>query len=157
MGNGSLWSNLAFENEVISYSNNKRLQVETVLLGISEHTNLCNKGVFSFIVLLQLRWPVEFKFSQVCYFMHILRYTKCEYWSLTITKRVKCLYRLGIILVWGPFDAFNHNVVINADIIVNVKIMWYEPTFRNSKTVVAIQNDWWDWRRTRSDGRVWWF
>ena len=29
---------------------------------------------------------IELKFSQVCYFMHMLRYTKWEDWSLTITN-----------------------------------------------------------------------
>ena len=71
MRTDSLWSNVVFDKKVISHSNIKRLQL---------------KGVFSFIFLLQLRWPVELKFSQICYFMHMLGYAKWEYWSLTITK-----------------------------------------------------------------------
>ena len=52
---------------------------------LKEHTNVCNNGVFfSCIILVQPRWPIEFKFSQACYFMHLLRYTKCKYWPLTI-------------------------------------------------------------------------
>ena len=47
--------------------------------------NLCDKSVSSSIILLQLRWPFESKFSQVCYFMHMLRD-----WSLTATKGVQC-------------------------------------------------------------------
>ena len=35
----------------------------------------CDKGVFSFIIISQLLRPIELKFSQVCYFMHMLRYT----------------------------------------------------------------------------------
>ena len=38
----------------------------------------CDKGVFSFINIPQLQRPIELKFSQVCYFMHMLRYTNCE-------------------------------------------------------------------------------
>ena len=32
---------------------------------------MCDKGVFSSIILSQLRRPIEFKFWQVCYFMHV--------------------------------------------------------------------------------------
>ena len=52
--------------------------------------DLCDKGVFFFHIISQLRRPIEFKFSQVCYCMHMLRYTKWEDWSLTITKGVHC-------------------------------------------------------------------
>ena len=40
--------------------------------------------------------PIESKFSQVCYFMHMLGYTKWEYRSLTISafKKVKLLILL---------------------------------------------------------------
>ena len=34
------------------------------------------------------RWPIEPKFSQICYFIHIVGYTKWEYLSLTVTKGV---------------------------------------------------------------------
>ena len=43
-------------------------------------------------ILSQLRWPFESNFSQVCYFVHMLRYTKWEDWSLTITNSVQCLW-----------------------------------------------------------------
>ena len=52
--------------------------------------------MFFFIILLQLRWPIESKFSQVCYFMHMLGYTKWEYWSLRITKCVQAFKRLRL-------------------------------------------------------------
>ena len=61
--NGSLWSNIVFEKEVTSHSNNKILQARSLLLGIWKHITLCNKCVF----LLQLRWPIESKFSQIGY------------------------------------------------------------------------------------------
>ena len=36
--------------------------------------NFCNTGVFSSIIISQLIRPIEFKFSQVCYFMHMLNF-----------------------------------------------------------------------------------
>ena len=56
---------------------------------IWKHTTSCDKGVFSSIIILQLRQPIEFKFSQFCYFM--LGYTMSEDWSFTITNSVQCL------------------------------------------------------------------
>ena len=47
---------------------------------------MCNKDISSFIVFLQLRWPI--KTQNICYFMHVLGY-QWEHWSLTITKRVQ--------------------------------------------------------------------
>ena len=35
------------------------------------------------VIFSQLRWPIEPKFSQVCYFIHTLWYTKC--WPLDNT------------------------------------------------------------------------
>ena len=62
MRNGSLWINVVFEKEVISHSNIERLQVCKC-----KRTNLCNKGVLYFTILMQLRWPIESKFSEICY------------------------------------------------------------------------------------------
>ena len=41
------------------------------------------------IIFSQLWWPIEPKFSQACYFMLMMGYTKWEHWSLIITKRVQ--------------------------------------------------------------------
>ena len=41
------------------------------------------------MIVSQLRKPIKSKFTQVCYFKHMLGYTKWEYWSLTITKSVQ--------------------------------------------------------------------
>ena len=49
------------------------------------------QDVFSSIIISQLLRPIEFKFSQVCYFVHMLRHTKWEDWSLTVTNDVQCL------------------------------------------------------------------
>ncbi len=66
----------------------------TPFSGIWKHTILCNKDVFSFTIFLQLQWPIEPKFEQLCYFMHVLGFTKWDYWSWTITKSITCLFKL---------------------------------------------------------------
>ena len=86
MRNCSLWSNIVFEKEVISHSNVKRLQAWSLWYKASEkkHTNLCNKGVFSVIILLLLRRPIEPKFSPICYV--------CVYVGLCVwTQQVRVL------------------------------------------------------------------
>ena len=68
---------------------------------VSENTKLRVTSVFfSSIIILQLRRPMEFKFSQVCYFMRMLRYTKWEDWSLTIIKGVHCF----LIKTWHDYS-----------------------------------------------------
>ena len=71
-----------------------RIDFEVPKSSIWKHTTSCDMNVFSFIIISQLRRPIEFKLSQVCYFMHtcMLRYNKCEDWSMTITKCVQCLW-----------------------------------------------------------------
>ena len=64
------------------------LEFEVSKSSIWTHTTSCDKGVYSFIIISQLWRPIELKFSQVCYFMHMLRYSKWEDWSLTITNSV---------------------------------------------------------------------
>ena len=49
--------------------------------------------VFFFIIILQLRWPIQLKFSLVSCFMHIIKIQQdWEDWSLTITNSVQCLW-----------------------------------------------------------------
>ena len=43
---------------------------------IWKHTTSCDMLFFSSIIISQLQRPIELKISQVCYFMHLLRYTK---------------------------------------------------------------------------------
>ena len=46
-----------------------------------KHLNTHNfvwKGCFSFVIISQLRRPIKLKFSQVCYIIHMLRYSKWE-------------------------------------------------------------------------------
>ena len=51
----------------------------------------CDKGVFSFINISQLRRPSELKYSQICYFM--LRYTNCEDYSLWQFPKVSSVFK----------------------------------------------------------------
>ena len=87
---GSLWSNIVFEKEVISHSTIKRLKAWSPLLEIWKLTNLCNKSVFSFIILSQLRWPIESTFSQICYFMHMWD-TNVHYYYYLVLIKLLCL------------------------------------------------------------------
>ena len=76
VGNGSLWSNVVFEKEVIVHE----LDFDTsdLELEVSKAQNFVWQGCFfSLIIISQLRRPIiELKVSQVSYFMHRLRYTK---------------------------------------------------------------------------------
>ena len=74
MRNGSLWSRVVFKKEVIfhrfDFKTSNNLDFEVSKSSIWKHTTSCDKGVFSFIIISQLRRPIELKLSQVCYFMH---------------------------------------------------------------------------------------
>ena len=50
--------------------------------------HICDKGVFYFIIISQLWRPIEFKFSQVCYFVHMLRCETTGLWQLPIVSSV---------------------------------------------------------------------
>ena len=67
MRNGSLWSNIVFEKEAILHEfdfETSDLEFEVSKSSIWKHTTSCDKGVFSFIIISQLRRPIELKFSQ---------------------------------------------------------------------------------------------
>ena len=49
------------------------------------------------VIFTRLRWPIEPKFSQVCYFIYKLWYTKCWPWTVLLTK---CPMALMHICVW---------------------------------------------------------
>ena len=92
MRNGSLWSNVVLVVKVFFHEfdfETSTLEFEVSKSSIWKHTTLCDKGVFSFIIISRLRWPIELNFSQVFYFVHMLRYTKWEDWSLTIDQSIK--------------------------------------------------------------------
>ena len=105
--NGSLWSNVDFEKEVIFHEfdfETLDLEFEVSKSSIWKHTTLCDKRGFCFIIISQLRRH-ELKFSQVCYFMHMLRYTneKTGFWQLPIGSSVfKQLYEFEVWSLKGP-------------------------------------------------------
>ena len=106
MRNGSLWSDVVFEKGVIFHEfhfETSSLEFEVSKSNIWKHRTLCDKGVFSFIIISQLRRPIELKISQVCYYMHMLRYSKWEDWSLTITNSVHVFKQLH---EFGPSPRF---------------------------------------------------
>ena len=79
--NSSLWSEVVFEKEAIFHEFEFDFETSSLKFKVSKssiwkHTSSCDKGVFSFIIISQIRRPIELKFSQVCYFLHMLRYTK---------------------------------------------------------------------------------
>ena len=63
---GSLWSNIL----VTSHSNIKILQAWRLFRHLKAHKLLCNRSVYFFIILLQLQWPIESKFSQTFYIFY---------------------------------------------------------------------------------------
>ena len=80
MRKGSLWSNVVFEKEIIVHE----FDFETSDLAFDNvsKSSIWEHTTSLLIIISQLRRPFELKFSQVCYFMHMLRYTKWEDWSL---------------------------------------------------------------------------
>ena len=61
---------IVFEKEVIFQEfdlETSDLEFEVSISSIWRHTTLCDK-VFFFIIISQLRRPIELKFVQVCYF-----------------------------------------------------------------------------------------
>ena len=69
------------------------LEIEVLKSSVWKHTTLCDKGVFSFIIISQLRRRIKLKFSQVCYFMCLLRNTGEKWedaglWQLSIVSTV---------------------------------------------------------------------
>ena len=74
MRNGSLRSNVVSfcdrSNFSMKYLNRFRDHSWGLEYKHLKARNLCDEGGFSSIILSQHRRPIEFKFSQVCYFMH---------------------------------------------------------------------------------------
>ena len=79
----TFWGRTPTEKEYIcSFSERNNFSLKYLNLNItstevsnSRHLkahNLCDKGVFSFIIFSQLWQPIELKFSQVCFLMHML-------------------------------------------------------------------------------------
>ena len=129
MRNGSLWSNIVFEKVVISHSNNKKLQTWSLYKMILKAHK---KGVFMPIFSCNFDEPIEPNRPLVCYwYMVMLRSAKWEYWSLTITKGVQCLYQqfcwilmmVNNVSNWGEYAWIN--IVTNPMVInINLKCLY---------------------------------
>ena len=72
--NGSLWSNLVFEKEVVSHSNIKILQAWSLILGIWKHTNLAIRAFFpphNSLATAMTNWALTFTDLLFCAFDEI--------------------------------------------------------------------------------------
>ena len=92
MRNGSIWSNIVFDKEVISHSHNKTLQLKPFIMHLKAH-KVCNKGVFSLIILLS---PNFYWFLIVCMLGYTIEQGPCIHQVRilifdNIAKRVQCL------------------------------------------------------------------
>ena len=112
--NSSLWSDVVFKKKKILFHQfdfeTSDLEFEVSKSSIWKHTTLCDKGVFSFINISQLRLPIELKFSQVCYFMYMLRYptVKTSLWQLPIVSSV--FYACMVAKLYLMWKAFGNTV-----------------------------------------------
>ncbi len=87
---------------------------------------------FSFIIFLQLPWPIESKLSQVCFLMRMLRYTEWGYWSLKITKMYSPpLLQLGIKQKSSDDDQSRLAVTFRK------QIFWFKLLYRISDSEIA--------------------
>ena len=92
--NGSPWSHLVFEKEVISHSKYLNLWKSSGLESFScicwKHTHFSKSGVFSFIISLHF-WAKIIIVKEFYCFMHTFGYSKWEHWSLITT-----LFKFGL-------------------------------------------------------------
>ena len=109
---------VVFKKEVLLHSNGKRLRRPEAFFQASESTHICaTRLLFSFIILLQHRWPIESKLSQTWYFMHMLGYTNI-YKCVTIPLR-KLTLTLFIHL-YKTITALRKINTINAGMTINL-------------------------------------
>ena len=69
------------------------LDFEVPKSSIWKHTTSCDKGVFSSIIISQFQRPIELNFSQVCYFVHMLKYTKWDAFFILQLPKVSCVFK----------------------------------------------------------------
>ena len=104
------------------------------MIGIWKHTHVCNKG-FSFIILLQIRQPIELKFSQACYFMHNVG-LKWENWTLTILARCPV-----------PLRVINNKNILKDDSFS----IWIAALFSSVFVLIIARSVMWDVGGTKHD------
>ena len=127
--NGSLWSSVVFEKEV----NFPEFDFKTSDLSRNQPSKftqlrVTRETVFSFVIISQLRRPIELNFSQVCYFVHMLRYSeKTGLWQLPIVSSV--FYRRPLHNIWKHARPFPNPVGKTLHELINVprvfKILHY--------------------------------
>ena len=83
------WNALLFEKTLKQHWFSYRF-----ILNTCHDTAKCSELRVGFpVIFCRLRWPVEPKFVQVCYFIYKLWYTKCGPWAILFTKSVQWLSR----------------------------------------------------------------
>ena len=133
MWNCSLWSNVVFKKEVI-FKLNLRPQLRSGIQA-SESTQLMRQGCFFFhyslttsttnwvqiftfyayVEVYQVRRLVFDNYQRCPVFLRMLRYTRWEDWSLTITNSVQCLWlntflnSAFLVREWLMFVAIRHS------------------------------------------------
>ena len=122
---------IVFEKEVIFHEfdfETSDLEFEVSKSSIWKHTTSCEHGatrVF-FLSLISinitstteyyLRRPIELKFSQMCYFMHMLRYSNCELVFDKLLPIVSSGFKTNII--WkAPFKSIERLLVIGIQLL----------------------------------------
>ena len=115
MRNGSLWSDKVFKKEVNFHKfdlKTSELDFEVSKFSIWKHTATCDKGVFSFIIILQLRRPIELKFSPACYLMHCwetLLSEKTGLWQVPIVSNV---FNVNLLFCFGFCTIFKSFILL---------------------------------------------
>ena len=114
MSDGSLWSIVVLEKEVMSQSN---IWIDFGTLRVSsqnqawKYTSSCDKICFPSVIFSQLRRPIEF--AQVSYCVHMLRYAKWEDWSLTVYQKCPVSLSMRAMIV---LQLLFHLLQINVDV-----------------------------------------
>ena len=119
-------SNIVFEKEAIFHEfdfETSSLEFEVLKSSIWKHTTSCDKGIFPLIIISHFWRPIELKFSQVCYFLQMLRYTKWEDYGLWQLPIVSSIFKLKLRVMFKAGESF-HNNVTN---VVYMEGMWTLP------------------------------
>ena len=123
------------------------------------------------LFVLQFLSPIEAKFSQVCYFMHMLSYTKWEYWSFTksipfLLSQSICLFlciNLQLIMI-------DHGPVMTLMLLCLTLSIWPLISKKNKKHPLITYRAWnfkikWNCQKRRTmiafwtnrGSLLWWF
>ena len=67
------------------------------------------------VIFSRLRWPIEPKCSQVCYFIYKLWYTKCGPWTNTVYRKCPMALRSSVYLIFVCFYQYLEQVLLHND------------------------------------------